>query len=75
MNKNCEYCGGVTPDDKRGMCSACGAPRKHIPQTMFDSIREKAVFSGTQILRSEVYMPLVYNIEWPHGQFVSVSST
>jgi hypothetical protein len=73
MNKNCEYCGGVTPDDNRGMCSACGAPRKHILQTVFDSIREKAIFSGTQVLRSDECMPS-YIIEWPYGQFVSVSN-
>lgn len=24
----CEYCHGITPDDSRGGCCACGAPRK-----------------------------------------------
>jgi len=26
-NKKCDYCGGITPDDMRGNCAACGAPR------------------------------------------------
>lgn len=30
MNKkNCEYCKGITYDDTRGHCIACGAPRKN----------------------------------------------
>ncbi len=27
-NKKCDYCGGITTDDMRGNCGACGAPRK-----------------------------------------------
>jgi len=26
-NHRCNYCGGNTTDDRRGNCSACGAPR------------------------------------------------
>lgn len=29
-NKYCEYCGGTTPDDERGMCGACGGRRHQI---------------------------------------------
>jgi len=33
----CEYCQGTTPDDTRGNCVACGAPRQQPAKTTYHS--------------------------------------
>ena len=39
MKTHCQYCGGITVDDARGHCGACGGPREMRPGDDYNAPR------------------------------------